>query len=72
MEDAAGAARRALDAAGAARRALDAGLVGIVLEGEFAHGVPAHVKTLELYPVDDAWGIDLDRIAVCATIKLEK
>ena len=29
-------------------------------------------RTLELYPVEDAWGIDLDRVPVCATIKLEK
>jgi len=29
-------------------------------------------KALELYPVEDAWGVDLDRVSVCATIKLEK
>jgi hypothetical protein len=29
-------------------------------------------KPLEVYPTEDGWGVDIDRVAVCATIKLEQ
>ena len=29
-------------------------------------------KTLEIYPTDEGGGVDIDRIAVCATVKLEQ
>jgi hypothetical protein len=29
-------------------------------------------KTLEVYKTDEGWGVDIDRVVVCATIKLEK
>jgi hypothetical protein len=29
-------------------------------------------KTLEVYQTEDGWGVDLDRVSVCATIRLEK
>ena len=29
-------------------------------------------KTLEVYKTEDGWGVDIDRVVVCATIKLEQ
>ncbi len=29
-------------------------------------------KTLEIYPTEDGSGVDIDRVSVCATIKLEQ
>ncbi|MBS1857525.1 MAG: hypothetical protein JST11_19310 [Acidobacteria bacterium] len=29
-------------------------------------------KTLEVYKTDEGWGVDIDRVVVCATIRLEK
>jgi hypothetical protein len=44
--------------------------------GEFHHATLAtpegSEKSLTVYPADEGWGVDLDRVAVCATIRLEK
>ena len=29
-------------------------------------------KPLEVYKTEDGWGVDIDRVVVCATIKLEQ
>jgi hypothetical protein len=29
-------------------------------------------KPLEVYPTEEGWGVDIDRVPVCATIKLEQ
>jgi len=29
-------------------------------------------KKLEVYKTEDGWGVDVDRVAVCAAIRLEK
>jgi hypothetical protein len=28
-------------------------------------------KKLEIYPADEGWGVDIDKVRVCATIRLE-
>ncbi|MGA2268970.1 MAG: hypothetical protein ABSH44_10925 [Bryobacteraceae bacterium] len=30
------------------------------------------VKSLEIYPTEEGWGVDIDKVSVCATIKLEQ
>jgi hypothetical protein len=43
--------------------------------GDYKHATliaPGGVeKTLEVYKADDGWGVDIDKVSVCATIRLE-
>ena len=44
--------------------------------GDFKHATlitPEGAKsTLEIYKTDEGWGVDIDKVAVCATIRLEQ
>jgi len=44
--------------------------------GNFSHATlispEGAAKTLEVYKTEEGWGVDIDRLAVCATIRLEQ
>jgi hypothetical protein len=47
----------------------------VQFSGEFHHATlltpEAAPKPLEIYAAEDSHGVDIDKIAICATIKLE-
>jgi hypothetical protein len=49
--------------------------VTVQFSGEFHHATlltpDGRAKPLEIYPAEDSHGVDIDKIAICATIKLE-
>ena len=45
--------------------------------GEFQHATSDYArrrprKTLEMYKTEEGWGVDVDRVGVCATVRLEQ
>jgi hypothetical protein len=50
--------------------------IAVHVLGEFHHATLSTSegieKALDVYRTDDGWGVDIDRVSVCATIKLEK
>ena len=44
--------------------------------GEFKHATlitPGDAdKPLEVYKTEEGWGVDVDRVGICATVKLEQ
>jgi hypothetical protein len=50
--------------------------VAMHFTGEFKHatlmGPDLAAKPLEIYKTEEGWGVDVDRVGVCATVKLEQ